>query len=238
MARLGTDAASLVQRNPRAIGLQITADTRRAACGPRHHDKGWDPSIQGTTGIMMRFGGPELADLPRHRLRGGLLLRLSLPLIPDLLALYARERRGDGVGDWAETSLCKRGDADPVAVPASAPNRRRVRAVQIADRDDEKRARASISSATADLRAGHRTTSRPIWASAPAQRHSPGAPSRTFPGGAVQTCKELADRHRDHPTTTVSRKARGVSAGATSACAKLGLRTCQASPGRVHPVAG
>ena len=23
-----------------------------------------------------------------------------------LLALYARERRGDGVGDWAETSLC------------------------------------------------------------------------------------------------------------------------------------
>ena len=58
MARLGVDAATLAQSNPRAIGLQIAA-TRGERHGPRHHDKGYDPSIQGTTGVMMRFGGPE-----------------------------------------------------------------------------------------------------------------------------------------------------------------------------------
>ena len=104
MGRLGIDAASLAQRNPHAIGLQITA-TRGERHGPRHHDKGWDPSLQGTTGIMMRFGGPDSPTF--HGIASAVdYLCGYLGTYAGAVALYARERRGDGVGDWAETSLC------------------------------------------------------------------------------------------------------------------------------------
>ena len=104
MARLGTDAATLAQRNPGSIGLQITA-TRGERHGPRHHDKGYDPSIQGTTGVMMRFGGPETPTF--HGIASAVdYLCGYLGTYAGVVALYARERRGDGRGDWAETSLC------------------------------------------------------------------------------------------------------------------------------------
>ncbi|MGH6798097.1 MAG: CoA transferase, partial [Roseiarcus sp.] len=104
MGRLGTDAASLAQMSPRGIGLQITA-TRGERHGPRHHDKGWDPSIQGTTGVMMRFGGPETPTF--HGIASAVdYLCGYLGAYSGVLALYARERRADGRGDWAETSLC------------------------------------------------------------------------------------------------------------------------------------
>ena len=104
MGRLGVDAAGLSQSNPRAIGLQITA-TRGERHGPRHHDKGYDPSIQGTTGVMMRFGGPETPSF--HGIASAVdYLTGYLGTLSGVLALYARERRGDGKGDWAETSLC------------------------------------------------------------------------------------------------------------------------------------
>ncbi|MBV8916181.1 MAG: CoA transferase, partial [Acetobacteraceae bacterium] len=92
MARLGIDAASLKQRNAHAIGLQITA-TRGERHGPRHHDKGWDPSIQGTTGVMMRFGGPETPTF--HGIASAVdYLCGYLAAYSGMLALYARERRG------------------------------------------------------------------------------------------------------------------------------------------------
>ena len=116
MARLGTDAASLAQRNPPRSACRSPRHARAAR--PTTSRQGWDPSIQGTTGIMMRFGGPELADLPRHRLRGGLFVRLSCRLFRPAGAVRAgtaRRRRGRLGGDVA----VQRGDADPVAVPAS-----------------------------------------------------------------------------------------------------------------------
>ena len=107
MARLGIDAASLRQRNPRAIGLQITA-TRGERHGPRHHDKGYDPSIQGTAGVMMRFGGPDTPTF--HGIASAVdYLCGYLGCYAGVLALYAREKRGDGDGDWAETSLVNAG---------------------------------------------------------------------------------------------------------------------------------
>jgi crotonobetainyl-CoA:carnitine CoA-transferase CaiB-like acyl-CoA transferase len=199
MARLGTDAASLAQRNPRAIGLQITA-TRGERHGPRHHDKGWDPSIQGTTGIMMRFGGPDSPTF--HGIASAVdYLCGYLAAYSGLLALYARERRGDGVGDWAETSLCnaatliqllfQRPGTEP---PASARGQlatgmnEGARVYQLSDGWIFAQAPHDI---TADL--GKRTRAEALaWCT---QQNMLAAP--------VQTCKELADRHRDHPTTTV-----------------------------------
>ena len=199
MGRLGTDAASLTQHNPRAIGLQITA-TRGERHGPRHQDKGWDPSIQGTTGVMMRFGGPESPTF--HGIASAVdYLCGYLGTYAGVLALYARERRGDGRGDWAETSLCnaatliqllfQRPGSEP---PPSARGQLATgmtagaRVYQLSDGWIFAQAEHDI---TADL--GNRKQAEALaWC---AQQKIPAVP--------VQTCKELADRHREHPTTTV-----------------------------------
>jgi len=199
MGRLGIDAASLTQRNPRAIGLQITA-TRGERHGPRHHDKGYDPSIQGTTGVMMRFGGPDTPTF--HGIASAVdYLTGYLGALSGVLALYAREKRGDGRGDWAETSLCNAATLIQLLIqqpgtepPASARGQLATgmnageRVYQLSDGWIFAQAPRDI---TAEL--GSRTQSDALaWC---AQQNIPAAP--------VQTCKQLADRHREKPTTTV-----------------------------------
>jgi crotonobetainyl-CoA:carnitine CoA-transferase CaiB-like acyl-CoA transferase len=204
MGRLAIDAASLAQRNPRAIGLQISA-TRGERRGPRHNDKGYDPSIQGTTGVMMRFGGPDSPTF--HGIASAVdYLCGYLGTYAGVLALYARERRSDGRGDWTETSLCnaatliqlvfQRPDSEP---PGSARGQlatgmtERARVYQLSDGWIFAQAEHDI---TANL--DKRTRAEALaWCAEQKILASP-----------VQTCKELADRHRDHPTATVKFESR------------------------------
>ena len=116
MGRLGVDAASLAQRNPRAIGLQITA-TRGERHGPRHHDKGYDPSIQGTTGVDDALRRAGDADLPRLRLGRGLSLRLSRHALGRARALCAGAARRWAWRLGGDLALQRR-DAAPAIVPA------------------------------------------------------------------------------------------------------------------------
>jgi crotonobetainyl-CoA:carnitine CoA-transferase CaiB-like acyl-CoA transferase len=199
MARLGVDAASLTQRNPRAIGLQITA-TRGERHGPRHDDKGYDPSIQGTTGVMTRFGGPDTPTF--HGIASAVdYLCGYLGTLSGVLALYARERRGNGRGDWAETSLCNAAtliqlllQQDGGDAPASARGQLATgmtagaRVYHLSDGWIFAQASHDI---TADL-GGMARADALKWC---AQQDIPAVP--------VQTCKELAERHREHPTATV-----------------------------------
>lgn len=55
LTNLGLDRVSLGARNPAAIGVQLSAH-RGEKRGPRHDYPGYDPALQGLTGIMMRFG--------------------------------------------------------------------------------------------------------------------------------------------------------------------------------------
>ena len=213
MGRLGVDAASLGQRNPRAIGLQITA-TRGERHGPRHHDKGYDPSIQGTTGLMMRFGGSETPTF--HGFASAVdYLCGYLGTLSGVLALYARERGGDGRGDWAETSLCNAATLLQLLfqrsggeLPASARGQLATgmtageRVYQLGDGWIFAQAPRDI---TAELGSRNRADAL-AWC---AQQNIPAVP--------VQTCKELADRHREHPTTTVKFEKR-ESDGWTTEC--------------------
>jgi crotonobetainyl-CoA:carnitine CoA-transferase CaiB-like acyl-CoA transferase len=213
MGRLGVDAASLGQLNPRAIGLQITA-TRGERIGPRHHDKGYDPSIQGTTGLMMRFGGPETPTF--HGIASAVdYLCGYLGTLSGVLALYARERRGDGRGDWAETSLCNAATLIQLLFqrPGSEPSPSArgqlatgmtagARVYQLSDGWIFAQAPRDI---TTDLDRRYRAEAL-AWC---AQQNIPAVP--------VQTCKELADRHREHPTTTVKFETR-ESDGWTTEC--------------------
>jgi crotonobetainyl-CoA:carnitine CoA-transferase CaiB-like acyl-CoA transferase len=124
-----------------------------------------------------------------------------LGTLSGVLALYARERRGDGKGDWAETSLCnaatliqllfQRPGTEP---PASARGQLATgmtagaRVYQLSDGWIFAQAPRDI---TPEL--GSRIQSDALaWC---AQQNIPAVP--------VQTCQQLADRHRDKPTTTV-----------------------------------
>lgn len=211
MARLRVDRQSLTALNRKAIGVQITA-YRGEIVGPRHNDTGYDPVIQGTVGIMERFGPP---GAPTYHGIASCVDYLCgyLGTLSGVMALYARETRGDGRGDWAETSLAAAGTMCQMLLqrapePASA--------------------RGGLATG---LTAGARTYQLSdgwIFAQAPvdvtkdlAGKTRAAALSylkaRGVPATPVQTCRELADRHRDKPTVTVNFEKR-TTQGWTNEC--------------------
>jgi crotonobetainyl-CoA:carnitine CoA-transferase CaiB-like acyl-CoA transferase len=101
--RLGIDAQALHALNPRAILVQLTAHHGERA-GARHDYPGYDPTGQAITGIMRRFGTERCPTY--HGLASCVdYLTGYLATWAATTALYARERRDDGRGDWAQTSL-------------------------------------------------------------------------------------------------------------------------------------
>ena len=101
--RMGIDAARLRQVNPRAILVQMTAHHGERH-GARHDHPGYDPTGQAITGIMRRFGTERCPTY--HGLASCVdYLCGYLGAWAATTALFARERRGDGLGDRAQTSL-------------------------------------------------------------------------------------------------------------------------------------
>lgn len=101
--RLGIDSESLQALNAKAILVQLTAH-HGELMGARHDYPGYDPTGQAITGIMMRFGTERCPTY--HGLASCVdYLTGYLGTWAAVTALYARERRGDGRGDWAQTSL-------------------------------------------------------------------------------------------------------------------------------------
>jgi crotonobetainyl-CoA:carnitine CoA-transferase CaiB-like acyl-CoA transferase len=196
-ARMGIDPGALQRLNPQAILVQLTAHHGERH-GARHDYPGYDPTGQAITGIMARFGTPRCPTY--HGLASCVdYLCGYLGTWAGVTALYARERRGDGRGDWAQTSLtaaaslmqllfqyqeppaCARG---PQAV-GPTPLRRLYRLrdgwiFALADTDPSGLLDgASVAEALATLR------------------------SRGVEAIRVNTVRELADRHRTAPSRTV-----------------------------------
>jgi crotonobetainyl-CoA:carnitine CoA-transferase CaiB-like acyl-CoA transferase len=196
-ARLGLDHDSLKRLNPRAIGVQLSAH-RGEKRGPRHDYPGYDPALQGLTGIMVRFGGEECPTF--HGIASCVdYLCGYLGAWAGVTALAARERRRDGRGDWAESSL------------AAAATLIQLLLQQTAEPPSARGPHATGRSA------GHRIYKIAdgwIFAEAPRDISAELAPmtvaaalddlaARGIAAGPVQTLKELADRHRAAPTRTV-----------------------------------
>jgi|GEM_PF-1624203 len=105
--RLGLTQAELTKINPRAIAVQISA-CKGSRPGSYDDHSGYDPLLQAETGIMARFGTRDMPLL--HGIASCVdYLTGYLGAFATVVALQARERRGDGrdkgQGDWAETSL-------------------------------------------------------------------------------------------------------------------------------------
>jgi crotonobetainyl-CoA:carnitine CoA-transferase CaiB-like acyl-CoA transferase len=103
LAKLGLDRPGLARLNPKAIGVQVSAFKGERAA-ERDDDPGYDPNLQAVTGIMTRFGSPDAPEL--HGLASCVdYLAGYLASFGAVVALAAQGRRGDGAGDWADSSL-------------------------------------------------------------------------------------------------------------------------------------
>jgi crotonobetainyl-CoA:carnitine CoA-transferase CaiB-like acyl-CoA transferase len=196
-ARLGLDYESLKALNPRAIGVQLSAH-RGERRGPRHDYPGYDPALQGLTGIMVRFGTAECPTF--HGIASCVdYLCGYLGAWAGVTALAARQRRKDGNGDWAESSL---------AAAATL--------IQLLQQQNPEPPSARGPYATGRT-AGERIYKvSDGWVFAEAPHDLSGALASMTVAGAlehlaasginavrIQTLNDLVDRHRAHPTRTI-----------------------------------
>jgi len=198
LVRLRLDPATLKRANPKCIGLQVTA-FRGERRGPQDNDVGFDPSIQGPTGIMERFGNK---GAPTYHGVASCVDYLCgyLAVFAGVTALYAREHRKDGKGDWAQASLAPSATLTQLlltGVPKPPDNIRGQyatgrnageRVYQLSDGWIFVQGKADM---TAEL-AGK--------TQAQGLAHAKGKGLLAVP---VQTCRQVADRHMDKPSPTV-----------------------------------
>jgi crotonobetainyl-CoA:carnitine CoA-transferase CaiB-like acyl-CoA transferase len=195
--RMGLDRASLDKLDPRIIGIQLSAHKGEKP-GARANYPGYDPVIQAMTGIMDRFG-PE--GCPTYHGVASCVDYLCgyLGVWAGVTALLAREQRNDGTGDWAETSLATAASLTQLLLlqtrePESA------RGAFATGRNKGERV-YQLSDGWIFAQGKHDMTkelSSLTVAAALAKLSKEG-----IPAVPVQTCKGLADIHRDAPTTTV-----------------------------------
>lgn len=198
LARLRLDPVSLRALNATAIGLQITA-LRGERGGPRFNDKGYDPSVQGTVGISNRFGGP---DSPTYHGIASAVDYLCgyLGVWAGVSALYAREAGGGSNGDWAETSLAAAATLTQLLLQSGEP--------------PESAVGQQATGMTASARV-YRLADGWIFAQAPSDATAELAEltvtdalaalaERGIPAVPVQTCRGVADRHREAPSRTAT----------------------------------
>jgi len=195
--RMGLDRASLDRLNPAAIGVQLSAH-RGERPGARHDYPGYDPALQGLAGIMVRFGREGCPTF--HGIASCVdYLCGYLGAWAGVTALAARERRRDGRGDWAEASLAAAATLVQLLLqrtpePASARG-------------------AHATGRTAGARV-YKLSDGWIFARAAQDMSAELAPKTvaaaleelTAEGIAavpVQSLRQLVERHREAPTTTV-----------------------------------
>lgn len=202
MVRLRIDPASLAALNPKAITVQLSA-FRGEKLSPRHNDLGYDPSIQGATGIMHRFGPPGSPSY--HGIASAVdYLCGYLAAWAGVTALYAREFRKDGKGDVAENSLAAAATLTQLLLQKSEPPESAVgvfatgltpgqRIYQLSDGWIYVDGKADLSDELSGL-----TQAQGLAL----------AKSKGYPATPVQTCRQAADRHRKQPTITAAFVAR------------------------------
>jgi hypothetical protein len=115
-ASLGLDRESLAAHNPAAIGVQLSAH-RGEKRGQRHDYPGYDPALQGLTGIMVRFGADGCPTF--H----GIASCVDIPAAISACGRRQRWRRGSAPGRTRRLGRVLaggRGNAGPVAAATDA----------------------------------------------------------------------------------------------------------------------
>lgn len=195
--RLGIDAESLHALNAKAILVQLTAH-HGERMGARHDYPGYDPTGQAITGIMMRFGTQRCPTY--HGLASCVdYLTGYLGAWAAVTALYAREQRGNGLGDWAQSSLTAAASLMQLLFQFEEPPPSACGPHAVGPTSGRRTYRVTdgwiFALGAADLTAllEGETVSSALDALA----------RRGIEGIRINTVRELADRHRAGPTRTI-----------------------------------
>jgi crotonobetainyl-CoA:carnitine CoA-transferase CaiB-like acyl-CoA transferase len=213
--RMGLDRTSLDQLKSGIIQVAVTGHRGEVPNGERHDYPGYDPALQGATGIMERFGPDGCPTF--HGLASCVdYLCGYLGVWAGLCALYAQTRRGDSRGDWAETSLAVAATLTQCLLQQKTepPSARGADAtgMSLGARVYELTDGWIFAQGEHDLTHELRGLTREAALALLVEENIPAVP--------VQTCRELADRHLNDPTPTVTFERRtheGWTVGAFSA---------------------
>ena len=195
--RMGLDRKSLDKLSSSIIGLQLGAHSGEKR-GARHDYPGYDPAIQGTTGITTRFG-PE--GCPTYHGVASCVDYLCgyLGAWAGVTALVARERRKDGRGDWAVTSLATAASLTQLLLQQT-PEPESARGAHATGMNEGERV-YQLSDGWIFAQGDHDLTGE--LSSYNVEQALAYLSEKMIPAVPVQTCKELADRHRENPSKTV-----------------------------------
>lgn len=195
--RLGLDRASLDKLDPRIIGIQISAHKGEKP-GARDDYPGYDPVIQAITGLMQRFG-PK--GCPTYHGVASCVDYLCgyLGAWAGVTALVARERRNDGTGDWAEDSLATAATLTQLLLQQT-PEPESARGPYATGMNAGERV-YQLTDGWIFAQGDHDLSSELSNLSVDAALA--GLKKMGIQAVPVQTVKELADRHRENPSTTV-----------------------------------
>ncbi len=207
MERMGLDRKSLDQLNPALIGIQLSA-YRGEIPSARQNWPGYDPVAQAFTGIMDRFG-PE--GCPTFHGVASCVDYLCgyLGTWAGVTALQARERRQDGIGDWAEASLATAATLTQCTLQQTQLPESAQGPYATGMNDSERVYQLSDGWIFAQ---GDRDLSDDL-ASSTVEQALATLSERGIQAVPVQTCRELADRHRANPSRTVAFEKRDESHG-------------------------
>ena len=197
MERLDLDRAGLDKVNPSIIAIQLSAHKAEKP-GARDDYPGYDPVIQ-AQGIMERFGPEGCPSF--HGVASCVDYMCGyLGTWAGVTAMYAREYRKDGIGDWAETSLSTAAVLTQLLLqqtsePESASG-------PFATGMNEGERVYELSDGWIFAQGDHDLTEE--LSSLEVDEALANLSEQGIAAVPVQTCKELADIHRDNPTTTVN----------------------------------
>ena len=195
--RMGLDRKSLDQLNSGIIGVQLSAHSGEQR-GPRHDYPGYDPSLQGLTGITERFG-PK--GCPTYHGVASCVDYLCgyLGAWAGVTSLLARARRKDGKGDWAATSLASSASLTQLLLQQTdAPES--ARGAYATGMNEGERV-YPLSEGWIFAMGTHDLTDE--LSSFNVEQALAYLQEKGVPAVPVQTCKELADRHTESPSRTV-----------------------------------
>jgi crotonobetainyl-CoA:carnitine CoA-transferase CaiB-like acyl-CoA transferase len=196
MERLDQDRAGLDKVNPSIIAIQLSAHKAEKP-GARDDYPGYDPVIQ-AQGIMERFG-PE--GCPTFHGVASCVDYLCgyLGTWAGVTAMYAREYRKDGIGDWAETSLSTAASLTQLLLLQTTQPESATGAFATGMNDGERV--YELSDGWIFAQGEHDLTEE--LSSLEVDEALTKLREQGIAAVPVQTCTELADIHRDNPTTTV-----------------------------------
>ena len=187
LAKMGLDKDGLKKLNNKAIGVQVTGWKGEFETYSDGYP-GYDPVSQAGTGMMSRFGSDDAPQL--HGVASAVdYMTGYLAAFAGTVALFARASRGDGVGDWADSSLDSAASLLQFQYQAESPKTGTEKCLR-----QTKGGYICVSPEDVDL---------PGIESMEIESAITFAEQRGVIAVPVLTAKQIKERHRDNPTATV-----------------------------------